>query len=174
MTFRGHGRAAAMEHKRGLILYHRNFQVRSSNHNPLDLIERDLIGAPIIQAGRAGTLVIGHLLRNFQFPPVAEIFRNSGRTKGMIADLSPNADVGGAATNHAVSIWLGHRFVGELPGPAVHRPKEQRLALGQLCRLEVGVERVLRTSQPKFHHTPAWSMDQRLCSAMYRCPHHAV
>lgn len=52
MTVPGNERAAVMAHKKGLILYHRNFRVCSSTHNPLDLIERDLIGVSIIEARR--------------------------------------------------------------------------------------------------------------------------
>jgi hypothetical protein len=88
MTFRGNGREAAMEHKKGLILYHRNFLVCSSNHTPLHLIQQHLIGAPIIEARRAGTFMVRHLLGNFQLPAVGEIFRNAGRTERMVADLA--------------------------------------------------------------------------------------
>ncbi len=89
---------------------HRNFLVLSSNHNPLDLIERDLIGAPIIEARRAGTFMVGHLLGDFQLAPVAEIFRNPRRAEGMIADLGPNTDRRGATANHAVGVRLRHRL----------------------------------------------------------------
>ena len=40
----------------------------SSKHNPFHLIERDLIGGPIIEARRAGTFMVGHLLGNVELP----------------------------------------------------------------------------------------------------------
>ena len=41
------------------------------NHNPLDLIERNLIATAIIESGRARGFVRGHLLGHFQFPAIA-------------------------------------------------------------------------------------------------------
>ena len=77
-----------MEHKRRLDLYHRNFLVCSSNHNRLDLIQRHLNGTPVVEACRAGAFMVRHLLGNFKFPLIAEIFSNPRRAEGMIADLA--------------------------------------------------------------------------------------
>ena len=41
-----------------------------SNQNPLDFIERELIVAPVIEAGGAGALVVCHLLRDFELPAI--------------------------------------------------------------------------------------------------------
>ena len=56
---------------------------RSSHlqHNLLDLIERDLIVAAIIEFCRARTLVRRHLLRVLEQPAVFEIHGNAGRAE---------------------------------------------------------------------------------------------
>ncbi len=43
---------------------------RELKHDPLDLIERDLVVAPIIELGCAGALVRRHLLRIFEQPAI--------------------------------------------------------------------------------------------------------
>lgn len=55
-------------------------------HDPLHLIERDLIAAAIIQARRARRLVRGHLLRDFQLAAVFEIPGNSGCAERVAPD----------------------------------------------------------------------------------------
>ena len=42
-----------------------------SDQNPLDLIKRDLIVAPVVKPGCAGGFVIGHLLRHLELAAVA-------------------------------------------------------------------------------------------------------
>jgi hypothetical protein len=49
----------------------------ASDHNPLDLIERDLIAAPVIEAGSPGRIMGGHLLGDLQ--PAAVL---GGRSRG--------------------------------------------------------------------------------------------
>lgn len=49
------------------------------NDNPLHLIKRDLISAPVIEARCASGFVISHLLCDFELAAVAQIFRDAGR-----------------------------------------------------------------------------------------------
>src|ERR1035438_7648043 len=43
-----------------------------SNQNPLYLVERDLVVAPVIEARGPGALVVRHLLRHFELPAIAQ------------------------------------------------------------------------------------------------------
>jgi len=60
----------------------------ASNHNPLDLIERDLILPLVVRAGGARTRMIRHLLRHLQLAPIAQVLRNPRRPERMVANLS--------------------------------------------------------------------------------------
>ena len=115
-----------------------------SNHNPFNFIQRYLIGPPIIETRRAGTFMIGHLLRDFQLAPVPQIFRNARGAKGVVADLRPNADGRRALANHAVGVRLRHGLIREQPRSASHRPKEWALALRELRHLDIGVEVLIK------------------------------
>jgi hypothetical protein len=57
----------------------------ASNHNPLDLIERDLIAASVIEAGSPGRLMGDHLLGDLQPAAVLEVGRDSGGAEGVAA-----------------------------------------------------------------------------------------
>ena len=61
--------------------------INRSENDPLDLIERDLIVAPIVELGRARALVRRHLLRVFQQPAVEQIDGDAGRPKRVAAEL---------------------------------------------------------------------------------------
>ncbi len=55
--------------------------------NPLDLIERDLIGPSVVEARRTGALVIGHLLSDLQPATVLQISSDTSSSEGMAAYL---------------------------------------------------------------------------------------
>jgi hypothetical protein len=55
--------------------------------NPLDFIEGGLVAAPVIEAGRARALVIGHLLRDFEPATILEVGRDAGGAEGVAGDL---------------------------------------------------------------------------------------
>ena len=61
--------------------------LRISNQYPLDLIERDLIVAPVVEAGGSRALVIGHLLRDLELAAVAQVLGDAGGAEGVAADL---------------------------------------------------------------------------------------
>jgi hypothetical protein len=48
----------------------------------LDLVEGNAVSAPIVEAGDAGRLVVGHLLGDFEFAAVLEIGGNARGAEG--------------------------------------------------------------------------------------------
>ncbi len=71
---------------------------RSLQYNPLDLIERDLIIAPIVELGRSRAFVRRHLLRVFEQPAVEQIDGDPRRPKRVTAQFRD--DPGGDRTSH--------------------------------------------------------------------------
>ena len=69
----------------------------ASNQDPLPLIKRGLVVAPVVDAGGAGGFVVGHLLGDRVFATVVQIFGDPGGSKAMGADSGVDAEVGGAA-----------------------------------------------------------------------------
>ena len=65
-------------------------------------------GAAVVEAGGEGAFVVGHLLGDFEFAAVAEVFGDAGGAKTVAADLGFDASVGGAAADHAVDVGRGH------------------------------------------------------------------
>ena len=61
---------------------------RGLQHDPLDLIERDLVVATIVELGCPRALMRGHLLRVFEEPAIREIDRDAGCPEGMAAEVS--------------------------------------------------------------------------------------
>jgi hypothetical protein len=126
-------------------------QVRdsTSDPNPLDLIERDFVAAPVVEAGRARALVIGHLLRDLELAPVLEVSRDAGGAKSVAADFGLDPGRQRPPTNHAPHIGLHHRPVGQLAGTPLARAEERTFALlrdasrGDVF-LKVAVEIVVR------------------------------
>jgi hypothetical protein len=57
----------------------------SSNPDPLDLTNADMIVAPIIEAGGFRVRVSGHALRDLDPPAVGEVVRNPRRAESMAA-----------------------------------------------------------------------------------------
>ena len=83
-----------------------------------------MVVAAIIQPGRPGALVIGHLLGDFELAAVAQIFRDASRAEGVATDLRLDAGVGRAPTDHAVHVGLAHRAASEDTRLAFGRGKE--------------------------------------------------
>ena len=90
-----HGSAAAAEN--------------SSDHDPLDLIERHLILAPVVEPGRPSALVVGHLLRDLELAAVPRVLGNPGPPERMAADLRLDGYGLRSPTDHLVDIRLPHR-----------------------------------------------------------------
>jgi hypothetical protein len=65
----------------------RSWNFATSNRNPFDLIERDLITGTVVQLGGARAFVRGHELGVFECAAGFEIGADPGRPKGVAADL---------------------------------------------------------------------------------------
>jgi hypothetical protein len=63
---------------------------RASNQYPLHLIQTHLIIAPIIEPRRPRRLMIGHLLRDLELVPIAQVLSDPRRPARVIADLRAN------------------------------------------------------------------------------------
>src|SRR5437763_15625393 len=71
----------------------------------LDLVERHGIVAAIVETGRAGGFVPGHLLHEFQLAAVLQVGGNTNRTKTVVADSCRDARGVGPALDHHVHVW---------------------------------------------------------------------
>ncbi len=63
------------------------------NQNPFHFIEGEQVVAPVIKAGRAGALMVRHLLGDFELAAVAQIFGDPGRAEGVTTDLGFDAGI---------------------------------------------------------------------------------
>ena len=90
-------------------------QAHSSDQNSLDLIEADLVAAPVIELGGAGRGVVGDHRRLLQRAAVLEVGRDAGGAKGVIADPGANARRSRPPLDHRVGIRLRQRRAGQLP-----------------------------------------------------------
>jgi hypothetical protein len=61
------------------------------DQDALDLIEGELIVAAVVEPRRAGALMVGHLLRDFQLAAVAQVLGDAGRAERVTADLRRDA-----------------------------------------------------------------------------------
>ena len=121
-----------------------------ADKDALDLVERDLVGAAVVEAGGAGAFVVGHLLGDFEFAAIAEVFGDAGDAEVVAADLGFDAGAGGAAADHAVDVGLGHGPACEASGGAQGGGEEPGLGIwgqgrgkGRGVVLEVGLELVV-------------------------------
>src|ERR1039457_4518683 len=84
------------------------------NHDPLHLIERDLIAAAVVKPRGARGFVRGHLLRHFQLAAVFEVRGNSGCAERVAPDQGFYSRAAGAAPDHEVDLRLRDAPFGEL------------------------------------------------------------
>src|ERR1017187_287662 len=96
----------------------------TSDHDPLDLIERDLVSAPVVEPGRPRRLVRGHLLSNFELTAVREVRGNARCAECMATDQCLDAGARGASPDHEVNFRLGDPPFREVLGFALSRAEE--------------------------------------------------
>ena len=109
------------------------------DHNPLYLIERDVVAGPIIKLRRARAFMRGHRLRVFQRAAGFEIGGDAGRAEGVAADPHSHAEAAGAALDHAPGVDAVHSRYGERVGAADSRAEEGGLAtITNAGRLDMG------------------------------------
>jgi len=115
--------------------------VRNSNHDPLDLIERDLVAGAIVELRRARAFVRRHQLSILQGPAVVEIGGNPGGAERVAANIPTHSRLARAPLNHLPHMDARHRIFGELIGTAAGRAEEGRLLrFKDAGRLQIGIK----------------------------------
>lgn len=95
-----------------------------SVRNPLHLIERHLITAPVIKPGSPCRFMTGHVLSDLQLAAILEVGCDAGRAEAVGADLGSQPGRFGPFLNHQMNIGLGQ---GSAPGqPAIAQGREER------------------------------------------------
>ena len=61
-----------------------------SDDDPFDFVQVDLVGAPVVEAGGPGRLVVGHLLSDLQLAAVAKVLGDAGSAEAAAADACAN------------------------------------------------------------------------------------
>jgi hypothetical protein len=74
---------------------------------------RDLLLPPVIEPGRAGAGVCGHVLRVFERTPVLQKVRDAGRAESVISDRRGDTGTDGVLADHAPSVFLSHWMLGQ-------------------------------------------------------------
>src|SRR5207245_1900338 len=86
---------------------------RLLQNNPLDLIERDLVVAAIVELGRARAFVRSHLLRVLDETAIDQIDGDAGRPEAVAAEPSEQSGLFGTANDHAPCVLARHARAGE-------------------------------------------------------------
>ena len=73
------------------------------------LIERDLIGASVIELRCAGRGVVGHLRRLFQLTTILQVGGDAGAPKGVVADGRLDASLSCSSFDHIERIAARQR-----------------------------------------------------------------
>ena len=113
-----------------------------SDHDPLDLVEVDLVAATIVEAGGPRALVVRHGLGDLELAAVLEVLGDASRAERVIADTCRNASGEGPSADHAVGVRLAHGALGELlPAAPRRRPEEVTLRVNvQASAVKVRVQ----------------------------------
>jgi hypothetical protein len=87
--FSGHSGASAARLSPPRITYDNALFVvgRDSERNPLDLIEGNLIGAPVVKSGGPRRFMTGHLLGDLELAAVLQVGGDPGGAEAVGADL---------------------------------------------------------------------------------------
>ena len=112
--------------RRGLELTTTRLNVGCSirlHSDSFDLIETDVIMAPIIELGGAGAGVIGHGRGVLQGAPVLQIGGDPCRPKTMVAHLGRNPSRHRPPADHGIGIGLGQGRTRKLAGSPADGPE---------------------------------------------------
>src|SRR3954453_13516294 len=102
---------------------------RTSQPDPLDLVEGDGLAAAVVELGGAGAGVGGHLLGVLEQAAVLEVGGDAARPPGVAADPGGDAGGSGTAAGHAVDVGPIHWSPGEPAGAAQGRAEQRALAV---------------------------------------------
>jgi len=93
-----------------------------SDHDPLDLIEANLVAPAIIKPRRTRRRMVRHRGGLFEGAAVLEIGGDPGRPEAVIAELGCDPGRRGAPADHRVGVRLRQHRAGELASAAPDRP----------------------------------------------------
>src|SRR5271169_2715288 len=111
------------------------------DHNPLDLIEAELVAPAIVELRRARRGVVRHRRGLFQRAAVLEIGRDAGRPEAVVAEFGCDAGTGRPPADHRVGVRLWQHRARELAGAAADRAEQRPLGIvAQLGAVEIGRE----------------------------------
>ena len=118
---------------------------QTSDEDPLDVIEADVVGAPIVEPGGPGVGMVGHLARLFQRAAIFEVGSDAGTPKGMVADRRGDAGALGPAAHHGMGLTRRDSTAGQplmaTAGPGGDRGKQRGFRLmAEPARIEIGVQ----------------------------------
>src|SRR5271168_5028882 len=87
-------------------------------HDPLHLIEGDLVVAPVVELGGARALVRRHLLRVFEQAAVEQIDGDPRRSERMTPNARDDAGLNRPPHDHPPRVLPGHPEFRELLAPS--------------------------------------------------------
>jgi hypothetical protein len=93
--------------------------------DPLNLVERYLIAAPVIESSRPGRLVRGHLLGDLEPAAVLEVGSDAGGPEGVAADLGFDSCRERPPANHPPDIRLKQGITHQQAGADARRAEER-------------------------------------------------
>ena len=102
---------------------------RPLDHNPLDLIEADLVAAAVIELRRSRRGMVRHRGGLFERAAILEIGGDPGRPEAMVAELGSDAGCRGAPADHRIGIRLRQHGVRQLVGAASDRAEQRPLGI---------------------------------------------
>src|SRR5690606_3422335 len=85
----------------------------TSNQNPFDLVERDLVTRAVVQFRRPGTFVARDLLGFLHRASVLQVRRDAGGPKGMTANALRQPCGSNSSLDHPQGVVTGHRALGQ-------------------------------------------------------------
>ena len=118
------------------------------NRDPLHLVERDLLGPPIIKLCRACAGMVRHLRGLLKRAAVLEIRGDAGRPERVIADLGRDLGRPRSPLDHRIGVCLGKGIAGEPAERTAVGLKQQRLRIAREARavdirVQIGFEIVM-------------------------------
>jgi hypothetical protein len=108
----------------------------SSNEYSLHLVERHLLGPPVVKLRRARAGVVRHLRGFFERAAVLQISGDAGRAESMIADARGDTGGTGAPLDHRIGVRLGQGSAGQLAGRAAVSLEEKSLRVARKPRAD--------------------------------------
>src|SRR3546814_20619925 len=121
------------------------FSSRCLDQHPFNLIERHVIGPPIVELGRARGAMVRHRPGRLQRAAVLQVSGNPGRAERMVADRRSDIGRHRASAHHRERIGLGQGSVAYPLGPARARTAQRPLALpAQLTPVDISGQKVTK------------------------------